>query len=302
MDRLEALKVFCTVVESGAFTKAADKLGISSSSVTNQVVALEGHFQVKLLNRTTRSMSLTDEGRRCYGHALRLIADMAELEGSLQDSAQTPRGTLRVDMPGILARLYVAPALPRFLNQYPEISLKMTAGDRNIDMVEEGVDVLIRIGKLPDSGLVAKTVARTEYVTCASPEFIRRHGVPATPDDLSDFACLNFLYPKSRQVRPWMFQRDGDSFSRTLAGRVSMDHVDSLIEAGVAGAGIIQHLSVSLRGPLNSGALVPVLPSWQTQGPDVSVIYQQKHQRAAKVKAFVEFVEGLFVSRIDVLE
>lgn len=294
MDRLDALKVFCTVVESGSFTKAADKLGISTSSVTNQVLSLEGHFKVKLLNRTTRSMSLTDEGRRCYEQALQLIGDMAELEGGLQDSAQMPSGTLRVDMPGILARLYVAPALPRFLAAYPGISLKMTASDRIIDMVEEGVDVLIRIGKLQNSGLIAKTVGKTEYVTCASPEFLRLHGTPATPDDLSNFACLNFLYPKSRQVRPWVFQRDGDAFTRTSVGRLSMDHVDSLIEAGVEGAGIIQHLSVSLRGPLNSGALVPVLQSWQAPGPDVSVIFQQKHHRAAKVKAFVEFVERLF--------
>jgi len=294
MDKLDALKVFCTVVEAGSFTKTADKLGISSSSVTNQIISSEGHFQVKLLNRTTRSMSLTDEGRRCYEHALRLIGDMTELEDSLQDTVQTPTGTLRVDMPGILARLYVAPALPHFLATYPDISLKMTAGDRIIDMIEEGVDVLIRIGKLQNSGLVAKTVGKTAYVTCASPEFLHRHGTPETPDDLSKYACLNFLYPKSRQVRPWVFQHDGDIFTRTSASRLAMDHVDSVIEAGVAGAGIIQHLSVSLRGQLNSGALVPVLQPWQAPGPDVSVIFQQKHQRAAKVKAFVEFVERLF--------
>ena len=279
-----------------AFTrsKAADKLGISTSSVTNQVVALEKHFQVKLLNRTTRSMSLTDEGRRCYEHALRLIGDMAELEVSLQDTAKTPSGSLRVDMPGILARLYVAPALPRFLAAYPRISLKMTAGDRIIDMVDEGVDVLVRIGKLQNSALIAKTIGRTDYVTCASPEFLRQRGTPATPDDLPDFPCLNFLYPKSRQVRPWIFQRDGNSFTQTPVARLSMDHVDSLIEAGMEGGGIIQHLSVSLREPLSAGKLVPVLQPWQAPGPDVSVIFQQKHHRAAKIKAFVAFVERIF--------
>ena len=293
---MDALKVLCTVIESGGFSKAADKLGISTSSVTNQVVALEKHFHVKLLNRNTRSMSLTDEGRRCYEQALRLIRDMTELESSLQDTAQAPSGNLRVDMPGILARLYVAPALPRFLAAYPKISLKITADDRIIDMVEEGVDVLIRIGKLQDSALIAKTVSKTEYVTCASPEFLRQHGTPADPDDLSNFACLNFLYPKSRQLRPWIFQRDGDTFSRVPVSRLSMDHVDSLIEAGLEGAGIIQHLSVSLREPLNSGRLVPVLRPWQAQGPDVSVIFQQKHHRAAKIKAFVAFVERLFIT------
>lgn len=294
MDRLDALRVFCAVVEAGAFARAAQRLGVSTSSVTNQVAALESHFQVRLLNRTTRSMSLTDEGRRCYEQALLLVDGMGELEGSLRESAQRPGGTLRVDLPGILGRLYLAPALPRFLADYPEITLRVTASDRLIDMVEEGVDVLLRIGKPQDTGLVARTVGRTEYVTCAAPEFLRRHGTPATPEDLPRYDCLNFLYPKARQVRPWLFQRDGAVFHSTPPGRLAMDHVDSLIAAGVAGAGIIQHLSVSLREPLRSGALVPLLQPWQAPGPDISAIFPPRHLRAAKVKAFVEFAAQLF--------
>lgn len=294
MDRLAALKVFCAVVETGAFARAAQRLGVSTSSVTNQVAALEGHFQVRLLNRTTRSMSLTDEGRRCYEQALRLVGDMDELESGLRESARTPAGTLRVDLPGILARLYLAPALPRFLAAYPDLTLKVTASDRMVDMTEEGVDVLLRIGTPQDSGLVARTVGRTGYVTCAAPDFLRRHGTPATPDELVDYACLNFLYPKSRQVRPWLFQRDGAVFPATPAGRVAMDHVGSLVEAAVAGAGIVQHLSVSLREPLRSGALVPVLQAWQAPGPDIAAIFPPRHLRAAKVTAFVDFAAQLF--------
>ncbi|WP_377702450.1 LysR family transcriptional regulator [Pseudoduganella sp. UC29_71] len=294
MDRLDAMKVFCKVVETGGFSRAADKLGISTSSVTNQIAALEAHFGVKLLNRTTRSMSLTGEGRQCHAYALRLLGDMSELEDSLQESAQQPRGVLRVDMPGILARLYVAPALPRFMERYPDITLKMTAGDSMIDMVEEGVDVLLRIGELPDSQLVARTLCHTQYVTCASPAFVARHGTPQTPEQLGDFPCLNFLYPKSRQVRAWRFQQEGEAFSFTPQGKVAMDHVEALIAAAQEGAGIVQHMSVSLRAPLRSGALVPLLQDWQAAGPDVSVLYQQKHQRAAKVKAFVDFVAEQF--------
>ncbi|KQW99921.1 LysR family transcriptional regulator [Massilia sp. Root418] len=294
MDRLDALKVFCTVVESGGFSRAADKLGISTSSVTNQVAALEAHFGVKLLNRTTRSMSLTGEGRQCHAYAQRLLAEMGELEDSLQESAQQPRGVLRVDMPGILARRYVAPALPLFMERYPDITLRVTAGDRFIDMVEEGVDVLLRIGELPDSQLVARTLCRTQYVTCAAPSFIARHGVPQAPEQLGEFPCLNFLYPKSRQVRAWRFQQGGEAFSHTPQGKVAMDHVEALIAAAAQGAGIVQHLSVSLREPLRSGALVPLLQEWQADGPDVSVLYQRKHQRAAKVKAFVDFVGEVF--------
>jgi len=295
MDRLDALKVFCTVVEAGGFSKAADKLGISTSSVTNYITGLEAHFHAKLLNRTTRSMSLTEEGRHCHEQAQKLLGDMDDLEQGLQQMSGMPSGKLRVDMPGILARLYVTPALPDFLSAYPGIELTLTASDRLIDMVEEGVDVLIRIGRLQNSGLIAKTICTTRYVTCAAPDFLREHGIPASPDELADFSCLKFLYPKTRQVRPWMFQQEGEPVSRMPVGPIAMDHVDSLIEAGIRGAGIIQHLSVSLQEPLRSGQLVPVLQQWQAQGPDVSVLVQQRPYHAAKIKAFVSFVEKLFL-------
>ena len=294
MDRLDALKVFCAVVETGGFGKAAERLGISTSSVTNQVAALETHFNTRLLNRTTRSMSLTDEGRQCHERALHLLSDMHELESSLQCSNQAPAGSLRVDMPSVISRLFVAPALPRFLAAYPDITLRMTAGDRPIDMAEEGVDVQIRIGDVPDAHLVAKTVCRTRYVCCASPEFLRRHGAPQTPEQLSDFACLNFLYPKTRQLRPWLFERDGASFAHTPQGGLAMDHVESMIAAASAGCGIVQALSVSLTVPIGNGTLVPLLQDWSAPGPDVSVLFQKKHERAAKVRVFVDFLEGLF--------
>jgi len=291
MDRLDALKVLCAVVDSGGFSKAAEKLGISTSSVTHQIGTLEAHFGVKLLNRTTRSMSLTDEGRQCVAQARHLLDDMSDLESSLNLSRQDVSGTLHVDLPGILARLYVAPALPAFLEQHPALSLKMTASDRLTDMVEEGVDVLIRIGELPSSNLYAKTLYRTSFVTCASPGFISRHGRPATPEQLDEFRCLNFIYPKARQIRPWSFQRSGEAFTHTPRGALASDHVESLIEMALSGGGIVQHFSVSLAEHLRSGALVPLLEDWQAFGPDVSVLFQHKHLRAAKIKAFVDFVE-----------
>jgi len=300
MDRLDAMKVFCAVVEAGGFSRAAGKLGLSTSSVTNQVLGLEAHFRVKLLNRTTRSMSLTDEGRRCYEQALALLADMGALESSLHDAVQLPRGSLRVDLPGIISRLYLAPALPRFLAAYPDIALRMTAGDRMIDMVEDGVDVLIRIGALADTRLIARSVCRTRLVCAASPEFLRRHGTPQTPQQLADFTCLNFLYPKSGQVRPWRFRHsgasgvDGEIYTHTPHGALAIDHVDTLIAAAKAGGGIVQHLSVSLEEELRSGALVPVLEAWQAPGPDVSVLVQHRHHRTERIRVFVDFVAQLF--------
>lgn len=294
MDRLDALKVFCSVVDTGGFRRAADRLGISTSSVTNHVAALEARFRVKLLHRTTRSMSVTDEGRQCYENAMRLLADMNELEDVLRHSTTAPSGLLRVDMPGIFGTRIVSPALPRFLRSYPEVTVRMSANDRLVDMVEEGIDVLVRIGNLLDSRLVAQTLAGTHYVCCASPDYLARRGTPASPEDLDGFECLNFVYPKSRRIRPWYFQRDEQPSSLVPRGIFVTDHVESLIGAAMAGGGIIQVLSISVQDRIRSGALVPLLTDWTAPGPDVAVLFQQRQGRAAKVKVFVEFLHEIF--------
>lgn len=297
MDRLDALKVFCSVVDAGGFRRAADRLGISTSSVTNQVAALEARFRVKLLHRTTRSMSVTDEGRQCYDNAMRLLADMNELEDVLRHSTAAPSGLLRVDMPGLFGTRIVSPALPRFLQSYPEVTVRMSANDRLVDMVEEGIDVLVRIGNLLDSRLVAQTLAGTHYVCCAAPDYLARRGSPASPEDLDGFDCLNFLYPKSRRIRPWYFQREGQSSSLVPRGVFVTDHVESLIGAAMTGGGIIQVLSISVQDRIQSGALVPLLTDWMAPGPDVAVLFQQRQLRAAKVKVFVEFLHEVFRAR-----
>lgn len=297
MDRLSALKIFCSVVDTGGFSRAADRLGISTSSVTNQVAALEARFRVKLLHRTTRSMSVTDEGRQCYENAVRLLADMDELEEILRHSNAAPSGLLRVDLPGIISNQIVAPALPQFLLDYPEITVRMSANDRLIDMVEEGIDVMVRIGNLSDSHLVAQTLARTSYVCCASPGYLARRGSPQSPEDLSDFDCLNFIYPKSRRIRPWYFQCDGDVSALPLRGIFGTDHVETLIEAASAGSGIIQVMSLSVQERFESGALVPLLTDYMAPGPDIAVLFQQRQLRAAKVKVFVQFLQDIFRKR-----
>ncbi|WP_020655519.1 LysR family transcriptional regulator [Massilia niastensis] len=291
MDKLEAMRVFCAVVDAGGFSRAAERLGMSPSSVTIHVASLESHFRVKLLHRTTRSMSLTSEGVVCHQHAMQLLADMAELESQLHDAADIPSGTLRVDMPGLVSRMYVSPALPRFLAQYPEITLRATVSDRLLDMVDEGVDVLIRIGNVADSGLVARPLMQTKFICCASPGFVRQYGTPPSPDALADFSCMGFMLPKVRRLRPWTFNGADDFVPRT---RISYDHVDSLLELCKAGAGIGQFLSLSVADALRSGELVPLLEPWQADGPLVHALFQQRQQRAAKVRAFIDFLAGLF--------
>ncbi|MBV8624473.1 MAG: LysR family transcriptional regulator [Herbaspirillum sp.] len=296
MDRLDMLKVFCAVVEAGAFSRAAEKLSMSTSSVTNHVAALEAHFKVRLLNRTTRSMSLTEEGRHCHQQALRLLADMGELEAGLRASDSHPAGLLRVDLPSVISRRYVAPALPRFLRQYPELELRITVSDRMVDMVEEGVDVVVRIGALADSGMVARKLAGTRYLCCAAPSFLQQHGWPQTPEELDQFACLGFLNPRTRMVRSWRFSRDGVESSHLPQGLLAMDHVESMVAAAQAGCGIIQQMSVTLDPALQEGSLLPVLPEWQVAGPDIVALYQPTRREAAKVKVFIAFLQEIFTS------
>ncbi|WP_254671986.1 LysR family transcriptional regulator [Janthinobacterium sp. MP5059B] len=296
MDRLEAMHVFCAVVEAGGFSRAAQRLGISTSSVTNQVAALERHFGVRLLQRTTRSMSLTAEGQQCHAQARQVLADMAALESSLLQAAERPSGSLRVDMPSSISRNLVAPALPRFIAAYPDIALRLTVSDRLVDMVEEGIDVMLRIGEPQDSSLVARSLLKMDYLCCASPAFVARHGMPRTPQELDRFACLHFLYPKSRQVRPWLFLAEaGDAaYAHTPPAALSFDHIESMLAAAQAGCGIVQALSVSVLQPLREGTLVPVLQPYRTRGPDLWALFHPRQLRAAKVQVFVEFLAQIF--------
>lgn len=267
---------------------------MSTPSVTKHVSSLEKHFNARLLNRTTRRMSLTEEGQRCYEKALQLLGEIGELEDILRQTHKLPSGTLRIDMSTVISRLYVAPALPRFTAANPGLRVKASIGDGMIDMVDEGVDVSIRIGNLQNSGLFSRTLCKTTYVCCASPEFIRQHGLPSSPEDLDLFPCMNFLRRGSRQARPWSFERNGEKHVYTPESVIGFDHPESLIEAAKSGGGIIQLLSVTLRPLVRAGELVPVLEEWAAPGPDVSALYQQRHQHSAKVAAFIDFAEQLF--------
>lgn len=293
MDRFESLRVFCRIVEQGSLTRAAQLLEMSNSTVTNHLSSLESHLGVKLLNRTTRKLSLTDEGKACYERAREVLAGVNEMEETLRGATVTPKGVLRVDVPTAIGRLYIAPALPRFAAQYPDLTVRMTLGDRVLDAVEEGVDVSIRIGVLKDSGRVAHTVHRSRYMCCASPEFLATHGVPATPDDLERFRCLGFLQPTTGQPVPWFFMQQGVPFERTPPSRVWINHAESLINAAAAGGGVVQLLSLSLQPSVAAGTLRPVLEEWAAPGPPISVIYSKNRHLSAKVKAFVEFVRAV---------
>lgn len=300
MDRLESLRVFCRVVDLNSFSRAATQLQLSNATVTNHVAALETHFGVRLLNRTTRRLTVTDDGRSCYERAIRLIAEMSELEDALQGAQRSPKGILRVELPMAIGRIYFAPALHRFTEKYPDITLRVQVTDRVIDAIEERADVLVRMGDLKDSSMVARKIHQSRFVTCASPAFFARHGKPSHPDELQRLPCLGFIQPNTGQMVPWQFARQGERVEFLPQGPVAINHAESLIHTAVSGAGVVQLLSLSLTPSIKAGLLEPILDDWTTHGPQVSLLYPQSRHLSTRVRAFVDFVDELFATEIRV--
>jgi LysR family transcriptional regulator for bpeEF and oprC len=294
MDRLESLRIFCRVVELNSFSRAANQLLMSNASITNHIAGLESHFGVRLLNRTTRRLSLTDDGRSCYERAQRLIAEMTELEDVLQGARLTPKGTLRVDIPTAVGRIYIAPALAKFVARYPDVSLRVHVTDRAIDIMEERADIAIWMGEVKDPNMVARLLYQSRSLCCASPSFLKEYGRPAHPQELVNFPCLGFIQPNTGQIVPWEFMKGEENISYTPQTSIAINHAESLIHAASTGAGIVQLLSSSLTPSIRAGQLEPILEEWTTAGPSISVVYPQNRHLSPKVRAFVDFMSEIF--------
>jgi LysR family transcriptional regulator, regulator for bpeEF and oprC len=295
MDRLTSMEVFHWVVELGSFSRAADRLDLSKASVTAHIAALESRLGVKLLNRTTRRLSLTDDGTAYLDHVRRILADVQETEATLSAGRSVPRGLLRVEMPVTLGRQYIVPALPRFAAQYPELQVIALLEDRRTNLVEEGVDAAVRNGPLSDSTLIARRIYEAKWATYASPDYLALHGEPGTPAELDGHNCLG-LYAVSRgETFDWVFEKDGERIARPPGGRLTVSNGEAMLDAAINGAGIVQTLDMFASRWVASGALRQILVDWQRKDAyPISVVYPQSHFLSAKVRAFVDFVAGLF--------
>jgi LysR family transcriptional regulator for bpeEF and oprC len=295
MDRLTSMEVFHWVVELGSFSRAADRLDLSKASVTAHIAALESRLGVKLLNRTTRRLSLTDDGSAYLDHVRRVLADVQETEAILGVGRSVPRGLLRVEMPVTLGRQYIVPALPRFAAQYPELQVIALLEDRRTNLVEEGVDAAVRNGPLTDSTLIARRVYEAKWAIYASPDYLALHGEPRTPAELDGHNCLG-LYAVSRgEAFDWVFEKDGERIARPPGGRLTVSNGEAMLDAAISGAGIVQTLDMFASRWVASGALRQILVDWQRkEAYPISVVYPQSHFLSAKVRAFVDFVAGLF--------
>lgn len=300
MDRLQSMEVFRWVVELGSFSRAADRLDLSKATVTAHVAGLENRLGIKLLNRTTRRLALTDDGAAYLEHVQRVLADVEETETMLTAGRTTPRGVLHVSLLPALGRQFVIPALPRFAAQYPELRVVASLDDRRVDLVAEGVDAALRVGHLQDSSLVARRVYDDRFVAVASPDYLALHGVPQTPADLAGHQCLGLWSATRAGVVEWTFEKDAQRAAVVPGGRFSVNDAEALIDAAVTGAGIVMMIDLLTRRWIASGALQAVLGDWLPRDTiPISLVYPQSRHLSAKVRAFSDFVAGLFPRRRD---
>lgn len=289
MDSLTDIAVFAQVVDSGSFTAAAERLSLSKSVVSKYVTRLEDHLGARLLNRTTRRLSLTEVGRVFYERSQRGLQEIEQAEAEVSRLQDKPRGTLRLNTPMSFGIMHIAPALPEFHRRYPEISIDMNLDDRQVDVIEEGFDLSIRISELPDSALVARRLAPCRHVIVASTEYLERNGIPSTPEDLVQHNIISYRYQES--AREWHFRSsDNRTITVPISGNVQMNNSLALREALLGGMGVTRTPTFVVGGDIQSGLLQPVLTSYEILEVSIYIVYPQRRHLSPKVRAFVEFL------------
>jgi LysR family transcriptional regulator for bpeEF and oprC len=293
MDRLQAMSVFVRVVDCGGFTRAAEVLRMPKATVTTLVQQLETHLGVKLLNRTTRRVSVTPDGAAYYERCVRILAEVEDTETVLRRTHGAVSGRLRIDVPATFGRRVLMPALPDFVRRYPDVRLEVGCGDRPVDLIEEGVDCVVRGGDPGDDSLVARRVGQLDFIVCATPGYLVQYGVPLHPQDLERHRCVNYFSSKTGRIFPWDFSRDGERVELQLDGPVAANDGEAYLAAGLAGLGVFMAVVPDVADHLAAGTVRRVLADWRTDPLPIFVMYPQNRHLSAKVRAFVDWVADL---------
>ncbi|MDN3221030.1 LysR family transcriptional regulator [Pseudomonas nunensis] len=293
MDRLNAMRVFTRIVELGGFSKAADSLQMPRASVTILIKQLEAHLGVQLLQRTTRHISLTLDGAAYYPRCVQLLADLEETEAVFSAARHNPKGLLRVDMPAGIGRLIVIPALPQFTARYPQIELEISLNDRTIDLIREGVDCVLRGGSPLDDSLVARPLVMLDQVTCASPEYLQRHGVPEHPADLHGHQMVEYFSATTGTRFGLEFVVEGQVQAVNLPRQVSVNSADGYMAACEAGYGLVQAPYYHVARQLSEGRLCEVLKGAPPPGMPLTALYPPHRQLSRRVRVFVDWLVEL---------
>lgn len=289
--------VLAAVVDSGSFARAADSLDMTPSGVSRAISRLEKRLGIRLFDRTTRSVQLTDEGRRFYQQIAPLLAGLEEAASSAADSALTVRGRLRVNIDPYFSRLVLGPVLGDFMRRYPQLQLDLHTRDQLGDLVADGFDVAIRFGIPQSSSLIARKLMQVRVLTVASPAYLEQYGRPATPQDLENgHMCLDFRDSQTGRPFAWEFHRKGEQVIVRTDGRLVVNDASTLYSVCEHGHAVAQMLDLGLTPALNAGSLVELFPDWPDERFPLYAYYPSRHLPAAKVRAFLEFVASLKLS------
>jgi LysR family transcriptional regulator for bpeEF and oprC len=290
IDNLASIAAFVRIAETGSFKAAATQLGMSGPAVSKALARLERHLGAKLFHRTTRRVALSDDGQVFLERCRRILEDVQEAEDLMTSRRLSPRGHLRVQMPLGFGRHVILPELSRFLAGHPDLTVDVDLSDRVVDFADEGLDVAVRIGEIPDSRVIARKIYNIRFVACASPAYLARHGVPRKPEDLARHECLPYWLPQLGRHREWPFVRRGARISVPVVGRLNINNSEALVDAAVAGAGIASVATFLAVDAVKAGKLQVVLRDYVTEGPPVSVVYLPTRHLSVRVRAFLDFL------------
>jgi LysR family transcriptional regulator, regulator for bpeEF and oprC len=294
MNKLLAMQVFARVVETGGLTRAADSLQLPKATATTLIQQLEASLGVKLLNRTTRKVSVTTDGAAYYPSCVAILALVRETEESLGQRHASPQGLLRVEVPTLIARLVIVPALPSFFARYPDIQLELGCSERRADLIEEGIDCAVWIGELEDSTLIARRIGLLYFGTCAAPSYLAAHGQPRHPDELTTHRCINHFSPRTGKIFEWVFAKNGARIQTALRGHIALDDENSYVAAAEAGLGVAQIPAFVLKEAMERGSLELLLGDWFAEPAPLNVVYPQNRHLSVKIRVFVDWVSELF--------
>ncbi len=292
IDIVASMRVFTAVVDAGSFAGAADKLDLSRGMATRYVAQLEAHLGVRLLNRTTRKLSLTEAGNDYYQRATQVLAMVEEAETSVAQEASVPRGTLRVTSSVTFGVHHLGRAITEYLQQYPGVQVDVTLNDRVVDLIEEGFDLGIRVATRIDPGLVARKLTPARIVVCASPGYLKKHGAPQSPEELTGHNCLSYAYWSLGNE--WHFRRKGVERKVRVSGNLRGNNGDILVNAAIEGVGVILHPTFLVYEPLREKKLVRILPDWEADDLTVFAVYPNRKFLPPKVRSFIDFLAERF--------
>jgi DNA-binding transcriptional LysR family regulator len=288
MNRLESMSILVAVVDAGSLSAAARHLGMPLATVSRKVAELESHLKTRLLHRTTRQLSLTEAGASYVAACRRILEDIGEAERTATGEYAAPKGELVVTAPVVFGRLHIVPVVADFLAQYPEIDIRLVLTDRVVHMMDEQVDVAVRIGELPDSALMATRVGTVRRVVCASPAYLATHGAPARPRDLSGHNCITFEVLESK--RAWVFETGKSELSVPVHSRLAVNTAEAAIAAAILGVGLIRVLSYQVADAIRDQTLRVVLDTFESAPLPISLVHTGQAPLPLKLRAFLDFV------------